>query len=48
MADTTKVPQPRVSEKDVGAEVDGLSDPLELTGCAREPRQIHRLVNACA
>jgi len=45
MADATEVSSSRIGEEDVGAEIDGLSRPLEAPTSARKFAQIHRSVD---
>ena len=45
MADATEVASSLIGEEDVGAEVDGLSRPLEAPTSARKFAQIHRTVD---
>ena len=45
MADATEVASSHIGEEDVGAEVDGLSRPLEAPANARKLTQIHRTVD---
>ena len=45
MADATEVASRHIGEEDVGAEVDGLSRPLEAPASARKFAQIHRTVD---
>ena len=45
MADATKVPPSRISEEDVGTEVDGLSRSLKAPASTRKCSQIHHTVD---
>ena len=45
VADATEVTSSHIGEEDVGAEIDGLSRPLEAPANARKLTQIHRIVN---
>jgi hypothetical protein len=45
LADATEVPSSHIGEEDIGAEIDGLSRPLEAPTSARKFAQIHRTVD---
>jgi hypothetical protein len=45
MADATEVASSRIGKEDVGAEIDGLSRPLEAPAGARKLAQSHRTVD---